>query len=1045
MIRRLAAFAVGNPVASNLAMAVVCLAGLLFYLAMPREVFPEFSMDRVIVTTIYPGASPEDVERLVTLPLEDELESLDGLDEMLSTSMEGISTITLTLERGTEVGTFLDDARAAIERADELPRDAEDSYVEELRQQWPVMAVYVYGKVAEDELRELGERHETGLEAVEGVSSVVVSGSRDPRLWIEVDPLALERYGLSLASLAAAIEARVTDLPLGSLSTDSGDFLLRVDSQVEEAADLLELPVLALPDGRRVLLADVARPSDTFQRPVTLARFNGQPTLHLQVNKDERGDAVDISRAVHAYVAEHAGRMPPGTALGTNTDVSIYIENRLEVMRDSATIGGVLVVLSLLAFLSWRVALITALGIPVAFLGGIALAGAIGVSMNMMTMFALIIVLGMIVDDAIVVAENSFRLMEEGLSPAEAAIEGTAQVGVPVTATILTTMAAFLPILMIEGTTGQFMRPLPLIVSFCLVASLAEAILVLPAHLAHWSGKRSLRAARERPSRPWYEPLREAYGRLLTLALRWRYVSISLSLATTAVLMAVAVWWVPFNLFDDFESKIFYVNMRMPPGTSLEETERRGIAVEEMVLALPEEEVESTNMITGGQAEDATRWQFGQNLAQIWVELREDASRRRPTAVIIEDLRQRLADPPPGILSIDVAQPQAGPTGRAIDISIRGEELGALRQLADRVKASLERLPGVRDVHDDAEMGKRQVRVLLREEARNLGFSEAWLASELRTSFEGTRVSRLRRGRDDVEVVLKLPEELRAERASLEELRVTAPGGARLPLVAVAHLVEDAGPALISRDDGLRSVRVLADVNKEIISAGAAIENLREEYAGLPEDMPGYSLEFEGDYEETQEAFEGLRRSTLIAAGVIFVILGSLFRSLAQPLVIMFAIPLAVTGMILGHLIMGRSLSLLSLIGLLALGGIVVNDSLILVDRVNARRRDGEPLMQALLVAGKQRFRPIVLTSITTMLGLSPLTFFAQGQARFLQPMAISLFFGLAMATGLILVLVPCAYAVLEDLTVLARRPLWALRQMARGRGLHDEGAGSSG
>lgn len=1055
MIRAIARLAVDNPVAVNLAMLAVCAAGLLTYAGMPREVFPDFALGRVEVATLYPGASPEDVERLVTLPLEGELEALDGLDRMTSRSQEGLSTISLDVETGADLRRFLDDVRSAVDRDLGFPDEVEEPLVREIESEFPAIAVLVYGDAPEDVLRERAERVERDLERLPGVGSVRLTGTREHRLWVEVDPLALERLGLTLAQVGRAVGARSRDLPLGSLSTERGDWLLRVESGVTGARDLLELPVLARPDGAVVRLRDVARPVDTFERPVTLARFNGKPSLHLQVNKEASGDTIDVAAAVREYLRAEREHAPDGVALGVNSDLSVYVRNRLDTMQESAAIGGVLVLLSLVLFLSRRVALITALGIPVAFLGGLVLAGLAGITMSMITMFALIVVLGMIVDDAIVIAENAYRLMEEGVPPVEAAVRGTAEVGVPVTATILTTMAAFLPILLVPGTIGKFMAPLPLVVTFCLAASLIEAVAVMPAHLAHWvSHRRAERATGAPARRRWYDPLRDGYAALLARAVRWRWVTLALAGTGTAVLAALASAFLPFHLFDEFESKVFQVNLRARAGASLEETERLARWAEERVLAMPPEEVESANTLVGIQAEDATRWQLGQNLAQVWVELREGGARERSTAAVIADLRERLAgERPPDLESVAIAQPQAGPTGRAIDVSIRGPDLDVLRGLAREALGVLERLPGVRDPRDNAQFGKREIRVRLTDAGRLLGFTEEALAAELRAAFEGTRFARLRRGRDDVEVVVKLPEELRGERAALEELRVGVPspladlggaalagGVARVPLSSVAELVETRGPEVITRDEGRRSVRVLADVDKAVTSADRVVAALEEHFADLDARHPGYALAFQGDHEDTRRSLDGLGRAALFSLIAIYMILGSLFRSFLQPLVILLALPLGITGMVLGHLVMGRDLSMMSMIGLLALSGVVVNDSLILVDLINVKRRAGRPLVAALVEAGAQRFRPIVLTSITTMLGLAPLALFATGQARFLQPMAITLFYGLAAATLLILIVVPCGYAALEDLIAVARAPRRALPRLARGEPLHDAG-----
>ena len=1024
MIRAIARFSVGNSVAVNLATFSVLVAGILAFLAMPREVFPEFSLGSVTITTLYPGAAPEDVERLVTLPLEEEFEGIDGLKDMTSVSQEGYSLVTLTVRAETDIRRFVDDVRAGVQSGDlELPEAAEDPRVREIKSEFPAIGVFVYGHASDDELRARAERLERQLEKIDGVSQVLIQGTRDPRIWVEVDPASLVRYGVSLDQVGGAVAGQSGDYPLGSLSTDSGDYLLRVAAEVRHAEDLRDLFVIRRPDGTGVRLAEVARVLDTYERPITKARFNAQPCVYLRVNKGSDGDAMDISRDVYEILETAQTTLPAGVALGTNSDLSVYIRNRLDTMRDSAMLGGILVLVSLLLFLNRRVALMTALGIPISFLGGLLLAYAIGISMNMMTMFALIIVLGMIVDDAIVVGENVYRKMEEGLSPIQAAIEGTAEVGKPVLATILTTIAAFLPVLAIGGTMGQFMRPLPLIVTFCLLVSLAEALLVLPAHLAHWTSPHAGKAARTHGH--WYDPLREGYVRALRGCLHYRYVTLTVTLTVTVLLVGWAVFRIPFVLFDDFESKVFSINIRTVAGTSIEETDEIAQEIETVVLELPEGEFESSNMIAGVSYTDASRYSIGQNLAQVWVELREDLVDRRPTSLIIEDLRERLAVLPEKVESLDISQPQAGPTGRAIDVAIRGPRIEVLEEIADELSEVLASFRGVRDIHDNAEPGKREVAIRVNDAGRTLGFDEANLGRELRAAFEGTRYGRIRRGKDDVRIMVKFPEERRDRRGGLEDLLVGAPGGGPpVPLGMIAEIEERPGPAVISRDGGERSVRVIADVNKQEGNTAEITANLLERYADLGTRYPGYSLEFKGEHEDAQESFGGLQIALLFALFPIYMILGSLFRSLTQPAVIMAAIPFGSIGMILGHLVMGRAISFLSLIGFVALTGIVVNDSLILIDFVNNRRRQGEGMIEALVIAGGQRFRPILLTSITTMVGLSPLALFASGQARFLQPMAITIFYGLASSTVLILIVIPCAYAVLEDLLAAGRRLL---------------------
>ena len=1036
MIRAGARAAVENPVAANLAMLALIVSGVLFYGRMPREVFPDFSMNKVEVFTVFAGAAPVDVERLVTVPLEEAIESVDGLDEMVSSSREGVSRVSLTLQEGTPVDGFIEDVRNAITRGDvELPDEAEDPWVREIITTFPVISVFVYGWASESVLREAAEDTQRALEAIDGVSRVVLTGVREPRVWIEVDPLALERFELSLDEVGRAVAAYAEDLPAGSVSTEAGEWLVRVDSELNGAEDLRRLPVVALNDGTVVRLSDVARLSDRFERELTRARFNGRPCFYMQVMKKAEGDTIRIAEQVRAVTSEQRATLPPGAELGTNTDLSIYVRTRLQVMMESGALGAALVMCALLLFLNLRVALITALGIPVAFLGGIVLASFLGVTMNMITMFALIVVLGMIVDDAIVVGENAYRLMEEGRSPLEAAIEGVAQVGRPVLATILTSVAAFLPVLLLDGTTGQFMRPLPIVVSLCLLVSVAEALFIMPAHIAHWSRGGSQTNVHPRgdslePSAPsgaaipparWYAPLRERYVRALRFCLEWRYIALGASVTVLLLVGAIGRHWIPFVFFDDFESKLFYVSLRMPAGSSIDETEDFAKRVESIALAMPPEDVESVNTLIGVSASDVSNYEIADHLAQVWIEL-TGSNESRSSARIVADLRERIDALPPLMESYEIAQPQSGPTGRAIELAVSGAELGVLSELSEELQARVASFAGTRDVHDNLDAGKRELQFTLDDRGRTLGLSEATVSRELRSAVEGTTYASFRRGKDDVELVVKLPEEVRQSRSRLERLRVSLPDGARVPLASVGALREQQGPSVITHRDRERSVTVAADVDKEEGNAAAILDEVLASSSELLERHPGYELDVQGDYEETTRTIEGLKTAAVLAALAIYLVLGTLFRSYLQPVVIMFIVPFGAVGMILGHWMMDRPISMMSLIGLLALTGVVVNDSLILVEFVNARRRAGAERMTALVEAGRARFRPILLTSVTTMLGLSPLTFFVSGQARFLQPMAITIFFGLLASTLLVLLVVPVVYAILEDAAGAVRR-----------------------
>ncbi|MAE46441.1 MAG: hypothetical protein CMJ86_06055 [Planctomycetes bacterium] len=1037
MVRSIVRWSVRNPVAANLLMGMIIISGVVSYIAMPREVFPDFSLGKIEVFTVWRGAAPGDVEVLVTEPIEEVLGEIDGVDDILSTSGEGVSRVHLVLTSGAEVPEVLAQVRDALGRGDLfLPADAEPPRVFEEKNVFPVLAVFVHGSASPAVLSSETERIQQELAAIEGVAQVVVTGSRDAQLWVEVDPAALERTGLTLAQFGALVASRTREAPVGALETEQGDWLLRVRADVTEPEDLLDLPLGPDSRGAMLRLGDVASLSDAFERELSRARFNGEPCLHMQVNKNAKADLIDLSAVIHEWIEAERRNLAPGVQLGTNSDLSIYVRDRLAVMTESGLMGGVLVLACLLAFLDRRVALWTAVGIPVAFLGGIAIAYWAGISLNMVTMFALIVVLGMVVDDAIVVGENSFRLMEEGLPPDEAAIEGVGQVGAPVVATILTSMAAFLPVLMLSGQAGLFMRPLPLVVSACLAISLVEALAVLPAHLSKGRTRRAEKLAAQqlaaagpvRTPSHWYEPLRLAYVRLLKFSLAWRWSVVGAGIGLLALVAALAQHRLPFVFFDDFESKIFYVSVRLVPDASLDDSEAVARQMEDICLTMPDTDLESINTLIGVAAQNAVDYELGQNLAQIWVELREGDQRTMDASAVVQWLRTNLGDVAPLVESMQIDQPQSGINGRAIELVLRGQHEEQVTLAAEAVLADLHNFAGVHEVRTSVRMGKRELRIRPTEAGRLMGVSEGLLVAELGTALEGQRRARLRRKGDDLDLQLKLPESVRHDPAALGQLKITTATGARVRLKDVATWEEGSGPASLHRRDRQRSITLTADVDRTVGNARDIISTLLERYSDLSKTHGGTTIKALGDFDDTQNSLAGLAKASLVALALIFAILGTLFRSYLQPFVIMSIVPFALVGVVVGHLVMGRDMTLLSLIGLLALCGVVVNDSLILIDFVNQRRAKGIEHLASLVEAGTLRFRPILLTSVTTMAGLTPLTFFSSGQARFLQPMAISVFFGLAAATILVLVLVPCVQACLDDLVLGARRR-WAREQ----------------
>lgn len=1006
-------FFVRNSVFVNLLMITILVAGVLVYLSITREMFPEFSMDSISIRTKYAGASPQEVEKLITIKIEDEIADIDGVDNIYSESQEGLSIITVELTDYANLDRVLNDISSAIDGIEDIPEDADDPVVREIKNAFPVITVSVNGSLPELSMKDIAEEVQDRLREIPGVASVYLSGAREREIWVEVDPRRLEQYHLSLLDIQRALEARNLNLPAGTIKSDQGEFLVRTVGEILEARELEQVILRSDPQGNVLTLSQVARVRDHFEEPVTFGRFNGQPAMNLSVSKEKHGDAIAIAKAVREFVAEYENRLPPGVNLDVFNDFSVYIKNRLNTLKRNGSVGFILVLIILCVFFNFRVAGMTALGIPVSFAGALLLMQGLGISLNMISMFSLILVLGIIVDDAIVVSENTYRYMERGLPPQEAAVVGTNQVMRPVVATVLTTIAAFLPMLLVGGTMGKFMSVIPKVVTFALLASLMEALVILPSHLAEWS-PRKIQGVGIQWSEGWLDWLRRHYTRFLSFCLRWKHVSLVASFGITALVVTFAMTRIPFTLFHEFESTQFFINVETPVTSKLEDTREVIAQIEQFIKEdIPPTELKSMASNVGLIFLDVHRVVRGSNGGQIMVELTEAHKRKRSSDEIINKMRKRTQGIP-GATKIQYLKPQAGPGGPAIEIGVVGDEFPVLEVIAEKVKAFLATRPGTEDIRDDFQPGKKELRIMARPEARSLGLDVASIARQVRSSFYGAESSEILRSDEDIPIVVKYPEGFRDRPSRIEDLVLTTPTGDKVYFSEVAELVEAPGYTKIIRSDRKRSITVLADVNEKEGNTLEITNRTRAHFSNLPAEYPGYKLEFKGERQEFEESMQDLMKSFLVAVLIIYLILGALFKSYIQPLVVMLAIPFAANGVVLGHAVMGLTMGILSMMGMVALAGVVVNDSLILVSFVNDLRHQGMPMLQAVVRAGQLRLRPILLTTLTTIAGLVPLGFFASGQAKFLAPMAISIIFGLAIATILTLVIIPCSYAIVE-------------------------------
>ncbi len=1036
-------FSINNPLVTNLLLGIILILGILAWRAMPQEMFPTVDLDAVSIRVEFEGASPEEVERQVVIPVEEQFDGMPEIDVMTSTSNEGMATIIIKLKPGTDVDQYMRDAQTALDQITDLPDEAEEPELVRLKARFPVISLSLYGDVARGYLYDQADLIKQRMAQIPGVASVGVAGNREWEIWIEVNPFALAAHGVSLGQVLEAVRGNLRDLPGGSLKAREGDILLRGKGVAPDPGQIAQISVRGNARGGQLRLGEIAEIKLRLEEAQTIGRFNGRPSVNLTVTKTAEASTIDVADAVRAFAAGLGDELPPTLQVGLFNDLSSYVRTRLNTVKSSGLVGLTLVLLSLYLFLNFRVALITAMGIPVSFLVAVVAIHYLGYTINMVSLFAFLIALGLIVDDAIIVTENVYRHMETGLTAPEAARNGAREVFWPVIASTATTIAAFLPMFAIQGIMGAFIAVIPVVVSAALLGSLWEAFGVLPSHAAEMLHVRN-GSTRER--RVDWSALLARYIGWLRWSLLNRYFVALFTIGVLVITLVLAVTRIPFQLFGNVDVGQFFINAEAPNTYSLDDTARLAAQMETVILdSLDETELGSLLTNVGVSFIDFNRFQLGNQHIQLVVDLHKarpegfierfisplvsfefewQGTRERPTEDIINELREKL-QAIAGIQRIAIQRPQGGPAGADIEIGVTGLDVDVLHAQAVRIADFLERLPGVHDVRQNLEAGKLEYQYSLNARGKELGLKQSDLAAAVRTGFLGVEALYVTLGDKRVPVRVIYPDAVR-ETSDLERLPMVLEDGRLVYLGDVAEITVGRGMNSISRRDARRLGIVTAEVDDKVTTPLQVSELVRREFAGLGRELPGYDLLFLGEKKDASESFRGMRDALVISIALIFFILAALFRSLLDPLVVMFAIPFGAIGVIFGHVLFGYNLQFLSVIGFLALTGIVVNDSLILVDFARRMREAGLDRENALIEAGRVRIRPILLTSITTFLGISPLIFFATGQTAFLSPMAVSLGFGLLFATAIILVSIPCFYLIADDLREYVRTRLRA-------------------
>lgn len=1039
-----------NHVAANLLMIFLMLAGLMAAVSIKQELFPEVDLDMVSVGVVYLGASPEEVEESVCVRIEEAIEGIDGIKRITSSSVEGSGTVLAEVDTDADAEEVLDDIKQAVDQIITFPEQTERPVINLLESSEQAIDLVIHGSIDEKSLKVLADHVRDDLLADGMVTQAQLVGTRPYEISIEVSEQNLRRHGLSFDAVTAAVRRGSLDLPGGSVKTSAGEILVRTKGQRYTGDEFAGIVVLTRPDGTRLTLGEIATIHDGFEDVDTRTWFDGSPSAVVSVFRVADQGVLDVTGAVKDYVERIGPSLPAGVEIDIWSDRSDIYRGRMNLMLKNGAIGLVLVFFCLALFLQPRLAFWVSLGIPISFLGGFWLIPGFGASLNMISMFAFIVVLGLVVDDAIVVGENIFTHREMGRDRRAASILGTREVAAPVIIAVLTTVFAFLPLARVEGMMGKFMGQVPVVVIAVLAISLVEALFILPAHLSTIPGAALKQAPRgtargwrgwtpgrlqQRFSRSFKFFIEHSYRPTLEYAAHHRGVVLAAAVATILLLVGfVGGGHIRFTFMPKIDSDNMLCVIDMPAGTTLAQTEK---VVGRVEAALEDLRAE----IDGGSGEDsepvirhvfttigfqprggganrpgtaAETTFLGSHKAEINVELMAGEKRSVASKDLVGRWRQ-LAGPLPGAKSVTFSS-NLFHGSAAVQVELSSSNTGQLTEAAEKVKLALAEYPGVQDIADSYEEGKVELKLTLLPEARTLGLTLQDMARQVRQGFYGDEAMRIQRGRDDVRVMVRYPRDQRRSVGDLEDMMIRTPDGAEVPFGRVGRVETGRGYAAIQRVDRRRVVNVEADVDQDVTNAGEVLADLQQTAVpDLLSEFPGLRISFEGEERDRMESLGSLRRGFLMALLAVYALLAVLFRSYAQPIIIMSAIPFGFVGAVIGHVLMGWDLTLLSMFGVVALTGVVVNDSLIMIDFINRSRSGGMGLNEAVIASGVRRFRPIVLTSLTTFAGLTPMLLEKSLQARFLIPMAISLGFGVLFATFITLVLVPVGYLLLED------------------------------
>jgi multidrug efflux pump subunit AcrB len=1011
-----------NSVAANLLMVVLIIGGLFSAFTINKEIFPTFELNLLRISVAYPGAAPQEIEEGINIKIEESLQDISGIKKITSVASEGVGSVTIEVEDGVEVQTVLDEAKLRLDAIATFPVNIEKPNIYQIKPENNVIWVSVYGDISLHEMKEFAKTVRDEIALLPSVTRAQVTGVREYEIGIEVSEDKLREYGLTFSQVAQAVQNSSIDLPGGSIRAKDGDILLRTKGQAYTGEDFAGIVVSTRPDGSRIMLPQVADIKDDFEERLDYTRFNGKPAAIIEVLSVDDQNALEIAEQVKQYVAERQKTLPAAVKLDTWGDLTHYLKGRLNMMLSNMFYGALLVFLILALFLDLKLAFWVMMGLPVCFLGSMLLMPIepFSMSINMLTLFAFILVLGIVVDDAIVIGESAYSELERHGHSLDNVIKGVQKVAMPATFGVLTTIAAFIPMLMVSGPMGIIWKSIGMVVILCLAFSLVESKLILPAHLAHMKIRKSdaprgFFGTKKARLNDWVQHfIHHKYRRFLERCIVHRYNVVALFMGVLFLSIAlVASGKVRWVFFPDIPSDFISVNLEMDEGSSEENTLKVVQEIEEALYAM-NDQMEQDN------GYPVVKHSFinmnSRTSAFIFAELTKGEDRDIDGVTIAEAWRQQV----PEQLSVKKLSLNASTNDGGGDISFRltASSLEQLALASKELKQKLASYEGVYDIADNFSSGSHEIRLKIRPEAEALGLTLSDLARQVRYGFYGYEAQRILRNKEEVKVMVRYPLEQRRTVGHLENMQIRTPQGVAVPFSTVAEIELGESFASITRVDGRRAISITANVNKNKVEPSKVVKEIENDFLPmLTRKYQHISTSLDGESLDEQTALLGLMQGFFFALFTIYALMAIPLKSYSQPLIIMSVIPFGIIGALFGHLLLGLSLSVLSLCGIVALAGVVVNDSLILVDFVNRARQQGLSIREAAVDSGCYRFRAILLTSLTTFVGLVPIILERSLQAQIVIPMATSRAFGILFSTLVTLILVPLLYIILDDVS----------------------------